>query len=251
MVDRFLREVPPRPELRIRTEGGTVEIRPSPPRPTAERSRPPGPQESPRSGRGRSRSPWETAAETVVLAPDAEEWPRPVGSPPPRGGRLAPAGAAPPRRRRKVTRLFAYAVSKDKLERAMRKLRVPAVLVEDLDEADLVVTLKAQERRQPRKLRDAGAKGTPVHVLKSNTTVQMENFLRTQFDVGDLRADDEAALREVEEAIDAVLETAEPVELAPRNNYLRRLQHQAVERFGLASSSKGEEPYRRVVVQPG
>ena len=37
----------------------------------------------------------------------------------------------------------------------------PPIIVEDLDAADMVVTLKAQERRQPRRLRDALARGSP------------------------------------------------------------------------------------------
>jgi hypothetical protein len=159
-----------------------------------------------------------------------------------------PAAARPPRG--KTVRIFPYAVSKSKLERAIRKLRVPAYLIEDLDEADMVVTLKAQERRQPRRLRDAQARGVPVYVVKSNTIVQAENFLRAVFDVGDVAAGDEAALQEAEAGIDEVLDHGHPVELPPRNNYLRRLQHQVVERYGLTSESKGEEPYRRVVIYP-
>ena len=42
-----------------------------------------------------------------------------------------------------------------------------------------------------------------------------------------------------------------PVELTPRTNYYRRLQHEAASRLGLVSQSKGEEPYRRVVIYPG
>jgi hypothetical protein len=154
--------------------------------------------------------------------------------------------------RGKTVRIYPYAVSRDKLERALAKLRVPALIVDDLDESDLVLSLKAQERRQPRRLRDATERGIPVQIVKTNTMAQMENFLRAFFDVGDdVTAQDEAALQEVEDAIDAVLDQGQPIELAPRDNHLRRLQHQIVERYGLASSSKGEEPYRRVVVFPG
>jgi predicted RNA-binding protein Jag len=64
-------------------------------------------------------------------------------------------------------------------------------------------------------------------------------------------AGDDAALREVEDGIEEVLEQSHPVELAPQNNYLRRIQHQIVERHGLSSESKGSEPYRRVVIYPG
>jgi len=147
-------------------------------------------------------------------------------------------------------RVFPYAVSRGKLERAIRKFRLPLLILDDLDEADMVITLKAQERRQPRRLRDAEARGVPVYIIKSNTIAQMENFLRAQFSAAEPGTDDEAALREVEEAVDEVLDQGRPVELAPQGNYLRRLQHQLVERHGLVSESRGEEPYRRVVVFP-
>ena len=255
VVDRFLRDVPPRPELRERTAAGGVEIR------QAERTETKRPDSSPwgdrpapprRGARGPSRGPGRKKARPA----DPNPWE--LGPPPPAPPLRSPEALEPgqparPARlaRGKTVRVHPYAVSKDKLERALRKLRVPAVLVEDLDDADLVVTLKAQERRQPRRLRDAAARNVPVQIIKSNTIAQMENFLRAYFDVGDVQAQDEEALREVEDAIDAVLDQGHPVELAPRNNHLRRLQHQIVERYGLSSTSKGEDPYRRVVVFPG
>jgi predicted RNA-binding protein Jag len=87
-------------------------------------------------------------------------------------------------------------------------------------------------------------------VVRSNTITQMENFLSAIFGVDDPQAGDEEALREVEEGIDEATEQGHPVELSPQNNHLRRLQHQIGERYGLASESKGEEPYRRVVIYP-
>jgi len=57
-------------------------------------------------------------------------------------------------------------------------------------------------------------------------------------------------LREVEDAISEVMASAQPVELSPQNSYIRRLQHQLVQRFGLASESKGTDPFRRVVIYP-
>jgi hypothetical protein len=164
----------------------------------------------------------------------------------------AEAAPLPPAKalRGRTVRIFPYAVSKSKLERALRKFRVSAYIVEDLDDADMVVTLKAQARRQPPRLRDAHARGIPFYVVRSNTITQMENFLQTVFGVNDPVAGDEEALREVEEAIDEAQEQGHPVELSPQNNHLRRLQHQIIERYGLTSESKGEEPYRRVVIYP-
>ena len=260
VVDRFLRDVPPRPELRTRTEGGGVEIRKAERSERVERpersERPEGLERGPSrsshtrkkaAARSRSGSPW-------FAAPVAEDGGT-DGDGTDRGTDVTDNGEAPalPPRvlRGKPLRIFPYAVSKAKLERALRKFRVSAYIVDDLDEADMVVTLKAQERRQPRRLRDAHAKGIPFYVVRSNTIVQMENFLSSVFGVNDPTAGDEEALREVEEAIDQALEEGGPVELSPQNNHLRRLQHQIIERYGLTSRSKGEEPYRRVVIYPG
>jgi stage III sporulation protein SpoIIIAA len=230
VVDRFLRDVPPRPELRTRTEAGAVEIQKAE---TARPKRAPAPRRRP----ARPAAPWFAAP--VEESGETEAAPE-----------SAPALPAQALHGKRV-RIFPYAVSKAKLERALRKFRVSAYLVDDLDDADMVVTLKSQERRQPRRLRDAHARGIPFHVVRSNTIVQMENFLRAVFGVDDHLAGDEAALREVEEAIDEALEQGHSVELSPQNNYLRKLQHQVIERYGLTSQSKGEEPYRRVVILPG
>ena len=129
-------------------------------------------------------------------------------------------------------------------------MQVPAYIVESSGEADLILTIKAQERRQPARLRDAASRGTPVQVLRSNTAIQIQQFLREYFDVADDGTEHEAALSEVEHAIAKVLELAKAVELEPQNSYIRRLQHQLVQRYGLTSESQGEEPYRRVVIYP-
>jgi stage III sporulation protein SpoIIIAA len=231
VVDRYLRDIPPRPEVRVRTAEGGVEIRQP-------------------AGEAGAAEPGRTRSETAEAPPSPWRSGFAAGRRGEEGA--APASGAEPlhRPRGKTVRIFPYAVSRAKLDRAIRKFRVPAYIVEDPDEADIVLTLKSQERRQPRKLRDVEAKGVPLHVVKSNTVTQMENFLRGAFSVGDYLAGDEAALREVEDGIEEVLEQAHPVELSPQSNYLRRLQHQFVERQGLTSESKGEEPYRRVVIYP-
>jgi stage III sporulation protein SpoIIIAA len=250
VVDRFLRDVPPRPELRTRTEGGGVEIRRA--------ERPELPERAKRGERGRPErgQPERARPERARPGRTAAPWfaapvSREVESEEP--GEDAEAAPVPPPKvlRGKTVRIFPYAVSKAKLERALRKFRVSAYIVDDLEDSDMVVTLKAQERRQPRRLRDAHARGIPFYVVRSNTITQMENFLRSVFGVDEALAGDEEALREVEDGIDEALDQGHPVELSPQNNHLRRLQHQIIERYGLTSESKGEEPYRRVVIYPG
>jgi len=154
------------------------------------------------------------------------------------------------RSRRKIQRIYTYGISRSRLERAIQKFRVPASVVTDVDRADLILTLKSQEKRRPRRLREAQASGVPLHVAKSNTVAQMENFLRSIFDVEDYFSGEESALKEAETAATEVLEKGVPLELTPQNSHIRRLQHQLAERYGLTTKSKGKEPYRRVIIYP-
>jgi R3H domain/Sporulation stage III, protein AA len=154
------------------------------------------------------------------------------------------------RARRPMVRIFPYAVNRNRLEQAIQRCRVPASLVEELDTADLIVTLKSQEKHQSRRLREAQARGVPLYTVRHNTVTQMEQTLRLVFDRSDRRSSDASAMREAEVAIREVLDQSQPVELTPQNNYLRRLQHQLAERYGLTTESKGAEPHRRVVIYP-
>ncbi len=144
--------------------------------------------------------------------------------------------------------LFAFGVSRKRLEQAVRELGVPVNVARDLGEADAVVTLRNYYKRKPAALREAESNGVPIYVLKSNTGLQMESMLASLFE---LTADpQEAALRETAEAIGLVQASGRPVELAPQNAYVRRLQHQMAERNALMSRSRGSEPNRRVELIP-
>ncbi len=162
-----------------------------------------------------------------------------------------PIGATRPttgERQHRPMSVFAFGVSRKRLEQSVRELGVPVNVARELDEADAVVTLRNYYKRKPAALREAESNGVPIYVLKSNTTLQMESMLASLFD---LTADpQEAALRETAEAIGLVQASGRPVELAPQNAYVRRLQHQMAERNALMSRSRGSEPNRRVELIP-
>jgi R3H domain/Sporulation stage III, protein AA len=151
-------------------------------------------------------------------------------------------------RNQRPMRLFAFGVSRKRLEQSVRELGVPVAVARELDEADAVVTLRNYYRRKPSSLREAESNGIPIYVLKTNTILQMQNMLASLFD---LEADpSEAALRETAEAIGLVQASGRPQELHPQNAYIRRLQHQMAERNNLMSRSRGAEPNRRVELLP-
>jgi len=159
----------------------------------------------------------------------------------------------PRRSRKKPRKIFTYGVSRSRLDRAIHKLGIPVTMVKELAKADLILTLKSKEKRQPKALRQARASGIPVHVLRSNTIVQMEAFLTNLYypiERSDRPETEEKAIDEAQNAIFEVLERVQPVELLPQNAYIRRLQHQLADQHGLATASRGREPYRCVVIYP-
>jgi hypothetical protein len=145
-------------------------------------------------------------------------------------------------------RVLPQGISRKRLEQAIRELQLPVIIARDVDEADVVMTLRTEYKQKTPLIREAEERALPIYVLKTNTILQMQASLTSIFALEiDPR---DAALRETEEAIGIVLQRSEPVELSPQNAYIRRLQHQMAERANLVSRSRGREPYRRVRLYP-
>jgi hypothetical protein len=161
------------------------------------------------------------------------------------GGR--PERAEAPARER---RIYPFGVSRQRLQQALRETHYPGTIVDHLDDADVVITLRPYYRRKPQTLHDAESRGIPIYVVKSNTILQLEQVLLT---LRSDRAGDPvvAALKEAEDAIGQVLNEYGPVDLGPQNAYIRRLQHMLAQRYNLASRSVGAEPNRYVRILPG
>jgi predicted RNA-binding protein Jag len=154
------------------------------------------------------------------------------------------------RERGKLLRIYPYALSRERLERAIAQLGVPAAVTNDLGEADVLLTLKSHAKRQSQKLREARGKNLEVHVVRSNTLTQMENFLSDIFGVASRPVSEDGAMQQVEDAVIEVVERRRPVELSPQPRHIRRMQHLYIERCGLQSESKGQDPMRRIIIYP-
>jgi stage III sporulation protein SpoIIIAA len=260
-VDLILRGGVPRPELRRREEDGEVAIT------SAARVEIDQPRENGRaSGRGTPRG--QTLYSGYMRTENGMEIEGPTTAP--------PAGPLPTALKRRGTdarplRVYAFGVSRNRLEHAIEMLRAPATVVRDAREADIVLTLKNYFRQRAQPIRDAESRGIPVYVLRSNTGTQMEQLLSTLFPSriteGNLSTpgrspaegqrerlaavtDDPllAAISEAEDAISSVIDGGPPVQLAPQVSRIRQVQHQLAERYALASRSRGREPHRRVEI---
>jgi stage III sporulation protein SpoIIIAA len=150
----------------------------------------------------------------------------------------------------KTIRIYPYGVSRDRLARAINDLHVAATIARTPKDADVVLTLKAHEKRQPKTLKELEDEGLQLSIIRSNTVSQMKLYLMQAFGLEDQKNEEDEAMQEVQEAVDRVMSYGKPVELSPQSAHIRRLQHQMIEQHGLGSESRGEVPWRRVIVLP-
>ena len=238
-VDKMLRGISPRPEIRVRNAEGAVEIiqRSSDIKPVIREVEEP---ESPAVNRQNPRS-RNTGEMGHSLQFDSEMT---RSSQPSASTKPLPS----------TVRIFPYGVSRSRLDRAIAEMHVSAYVARDVNDADAVLALKASYRREPGKMREAAQRRLPIYVVKSNTYSQIAGIVREIFRLGpgpdEPVEDTEEALMEAQEAIDHVRETNEAIELAPANSFVRRLQHQLIDRYQVVSESIGVEPKRRVRILP-
>jgi len=243
-VDAILRGSQARPERRRRSESGGVEVT-MPAGPTAADSRRSSARDVVTASATRDSA--LIGRQVPPAAPQTEV----TGLPKGRGTETRPV------------RIFPFGVSRNRLEQAINQVRIPATIVRDLREADLVMTLKNYYRQKPQPLRDAEARGISVYVLRANTATQMEHVLSSlvptglrheEPDLADARptntiaGDLTGALEEAEYAIGMIIDGGPAISLNPQQSYIRKLQHQLADRYNLASRSRGREPNRFVEI---
>ena len=236
-VDTMLRGRALAPEIRYRDENGQVRIQAAPVQPAVEARGVTftSAGRMPFDKQGNGRHPVERG-ETPVPAPELAPAPTPTPT-------AQPA---------KALRMYPYGVGRGRLVQAAQNLGVPVVIVDSLDGADAVVTLKNYYRKHPQPIVDAERQRTPVYVLRANTVNQLESCLGDIFGIQvEIEDPTERAIAEAQEAIRRVLGGSSSEELRPTTAEVRRLQHEMARAANLVSHSYGNEPRRRVRIFPG
>lgn len=145
--------------------------------------------------------------------------------------------------------IFAHGVTRSRLNEAASQLQVPVTIVNNLEEANIMMTLRPYYRDRQPIIIEAEERNMPIYVLRSNTTSQIANTLANLFkvQVRDQAVNWTDAKDETESAIRAILNgEVSWVDLSPADREIRRLQHEMVEQANLISQSFGKEPKRRL-----
>jgi len=230
-VDALLRGFPLPPEIRTRDTEGKIQIEKAAPVTTSrlDAKEP----KTPRRGRTPAvPAPGVLAAEPLLQAPV------------PASTRFEPLRGALP-----TIKIYPYGVARNRLLQATKRLGVPAIIVKEPDEANVLVTLKAYYRDRQATIVEAEQRGMPIYVLRSSTVGQMEQFLGELFNVKGEQAvssDIDGVKEQTQQAISAVLNGERWVDLPPGPSLVRRLEHEMARQAELISHSYGKEPRRHV-----
>jgi hypothetical protein len=231
-VDTLLRGYPTPPELRYRDEQGEIHI---------ERSTPPAKRGL--GAQGFSHQPMEFGKDRSLPVVENRNSPNGMRQEPETEGTQQEVSTLQP------VRIYPYGVARNRLVQAAKYLGVPAVVVNEIAEAEVLVTLRSYYRSRQHPVVDAENRGMPIYVLRANTVNQMQHFLSDLYNLSTSIPEErglDPAMQSAQAAIDAVLNGERFVELPPATAYIRRLQHQMARQANLTSHSYGKEPYRRV-----
>jgi len=162
--------------------------------------------------------------------------------------------------------IYPYAVGRQQLEQAIQTLALPVVVTKNIDEADVILTVRSQIKGNSKLKHLAKMRQVPLHAIKASTLPHIVRALRRMLNLDEpapasgldlslfssTGSDDELeALEETRLAVEQiVLPKGQPVELLPRSAKVRRMQHELVEHYHLKSASFGEEPNRRLRIYP-
>jgi stage III sporulation protein SpoIIIAA len=230
-VDALLRGYPIPPELRYRDESGEIHIEHT------------APAKKGFTAQGYNRQPMEFGKDRRMATQDTRPLPQEQLAP------LANQVNGQVKSTLQPIRIYPYGVARNRLIQATKYLGVPAVVVNELEDAEVLVTLRSYYRSRQHPVVDAENRGMPIYVLRANTVNQMQHFLSDLYNLSGTVIEEhgmEPAVQNTQAAIDAVLNGERFVELPPAAAYIRRLQHQMAREANLTSHSYGKEPYRRV-----
>ncbi|MBQ6341761.1 MAG: AAA family ATPase [Anaerolineaceae bacterium] len=154
-----------------------------------------------------------------------------------------------PEFRKETVRVYCHGVARNRLNDAAERLDAPVIVVNNLEEADLLMTLRPYYRERQKVIVEAEERGIPIYVLRSNTTAQIEYTLANvlKIEVQEQASSWEDVEEETISAIRSVLSgEVSWIDLPPADRSIRRIQQEMIEQANLVCQPFGKEPKRRL-----
>jgi stage III sporulation protein SpoIIIAA len=150
-----------------------------------------------------------------------------------------------------VTRVYAYELDRDLLERVIRNMQVAAKSVRHPESADLILAPRSHAS-DPALAEMVQSTDAALYLVRKDNATSMRKALQDLFSLmeGMDPSEVKEAVQETEHALQRAMSERVRVELAPRPASIRRMQHRMIARYHLDSESVGTEPLRHLVIHP-
>lgn len=159
------------------------------------------------------------------------------------------AAVKDPEFHKETVRVYCHGVARNRLNDAAERLDAPVIVVNNLEEADLLMTLRPYYRERQKVVVEAEERGIPIYVLRSNTTAQIEYTLANvlKIEVQERASNWEDVEEETISAIRSVLSgEVSWIDLPPADRSIRRIQQEMIEQANLVCQPFGKEPKRQL-----
>lgn len=160
---------------------------------------------------------------------------------------------------KQTKKVYIYAVSRSVVDKVIERLDLSLEVTRNIDEADFVISHKSYAKSGAKILNVAENYELPTYIVKSNTMPHIQKAIKSAMNLSDQFGDEvyeayfdetEKALMEAKTAVNKVLNMEIEIELEPRSQRVRKLQHELVDQHELQSESVGDEPNRRLKIMP-
>ncbi|MBR6090230.1 MAG: AAA family ATPase [Anaerolineaceae bacterium] len=248
-VDALVRGIELQPELRTKNAKGQI-IREKAPAPVLEGAGLSGGQNAGPDGKKGKKA--LSRMQSNILEISGKSMERAVSPAVPSAGRQEPGKE--PEFHKETVHVYCHGVARNRLMEAAARLDVPVAVVNNLEEADIFMTLRPYYRERQRPVVEAEERGLPVYVLRSNTTTQIEYSLANmlKIEVQEPAVNWEDVEDETVSAIRSVLSgEASWADLPPADRSIRRIQQEMAEQVNLVCQPFGKEPKRRLRIYRG
>jgi len=152
-------------------------------------------------------------------------------------------------------KIYIYAVSRTVIEKIIERLDLHAEITRNIEDADVVIAHKAFSKGGNKILSVANDYRLPIYYVRSNSMAQVQKVVKEALKITDSDCciqgycdETEIALNEAKEAIQRVINEKIDIELTPKNQQIRKLQHELIEQYNLKSESVGDDEERRIKI---
>lgn len=155
-------------------------------------------------------------------------------------------------------KIYIYAVSRSIVEKVIERLDLNCEITRNVEDADIVIAHKNFAKGGAKVLSTANDYRIRIFYVKTNSMSQIQKVIKEALGLQESAEtlqgyydEAERALDEARIAISKILEGEEHIELTPQNQKIRKMQHELIEQYNLASHSVGEGEQRHLRIVGG